>query len=428
MNSTPKVSKHFLKWKSWYGDENLALNFPENWEVENVDINNLSALSDAAIKNAILSPLGNTKIRELTRKGRKVAIAIDDLTRPTQTYRIIPFLLEELKKCGIRNKDIHIIAALGAHRPMLRQDFAKKIGTELTSSLVLRNHSPFENLSNLGLSRKGTPIFINKDFLEADVKIAVGGIIPHGNAGFGGGGKIIIPGLGGIQTLEKNHKSTAVKKQMQGEFYLGRVENNENREEIQEIYQKVGLDFLINVLINSDREIVKIFAGNPQQVFYSGCKEARNIYSVQVPSSVDVGIFNAYPKDTEFLQSVNALNICVASRREIVREGGVLVLVTASIEGRGVHFLHDKGMRLFVPPKENKVYQKILNKVKFFILSPNVSYNDVVDIYSQRARLFRNWDELLSELNEMFPDGARVGLFKCAAIQYPESINSRDYV
>jgi len=416
-----KVNQYTLKWKSWYGDEELVLNFPKDWEIHIVDIKNLPSMPDEHIKNAILSPLGNARISELAKGRQKVAIAIDDLTRPTQTYRIIPFLIEELKKGGLRNKNIHIIAALGAHRPMIRQDFIKKIGVKLTNNLILHNHSPFENIVYLGVSKRGTPIWVNRDFVQSDLKIAIGSIIPHSNAGFGGGGKIIIPGLAGIETLEKNHKCTGLDKQMRGESFLGKVKNNDNREEIQEISQKVGLDFLVNVLINSDREIVKIFAGDPCQVFCRGCEEAQNIYSVRVPSLLDVGIFNAYPKDTEFLQSINALNICVASKKEIIREGGIVVLVTASVEGRGVHFLHDRGMRLFVPPKENKLYQKILHKVKFFVLCPNISHSDVMDLYPQDAEIFRSWDELIKTLKKMFRSGARVGLFKCASIQYPKN-------
>jgi len=208
-------------------------------------------IGQGSINKALFSPIGSESLFAIAKGKKKAVIAVDDISRPTPAYRILPIVINELKRAGIKEKNIRIIMSLGAHRPMLREDLIKKLGEDLWNSVEIHNHHPFENLVNLGISSRGTPIHINKLFMDADIKIGVGCIVPHNYAGFGGGGKIVLPGISGIDTLEANHQPAV--QGLKGE--LGLVDGNEVRYDIEEIAQKVGLDFIINVVVNSQRGI-----------------------------------------------------------------------------------------------------------------------------------------------------------------------------
>ena len=136
-------------------------------------------------------------VQRAVRAGH-AAIAVDDLTRPTQAYRFLPFILEELHQGGIRDENIKIIMAIGCHRPLMKADQEKKLGKKTANRFPVYNHHPYENLVNVGTTSRGTPVIINRYFVESDVKIGVGFITPHPTAAFGGGGKIVIPGLGSM--------------------------------------------------------------------------------------------------------------------------------------------------------------------------------------------------------------------------------------
>jgi nickel-dependent lactate racemase len=204
----------------------------------------MQELSGNAIRSSILNPIGSSRLSDMALGKKSVVIAIDDMTRTTQISRIFPYVLEELEKANIGKDQIKIIAAVGAHRPMNRQDFLLKLGEEIVNTIEIENHHPYENLTNIGNSGKGTPIDVNSTYLKADLKIAIGGVIPHPLAGFGGGAKIVLPGLCGIRTLEANHAAG-----MRGEGAgIGRM--TDIRRDIEEVVEKVGLDFSINVLLN----------------------------------------------------------------------------------------------------------------------------------------------------------------------------------
>ena len=131
--------------------------------------------------------------------------------------------------------------------------------------------------------------------MQADLKIGIGGVIPHVGAGFGGGGKIVSPGLAGIETIEKNHEPVCREEMNK----TGQIENNENRADIKEIAKKAGLNFTINIVVNSHRGIATLVAGDLIKAHRQAVREGRKVYSTPVPQNVDVGLFNAYPKDTD---------------------------------------------------------------------------------------------------------------------------------
>ena len=398
-----------IPWKAWYGDEQFELAFPSKWDAAVFPMQDADDIGDEKIKSALLSPIASRPLSAIAKGKKSAVIVVDDISRPTPAYRILPFIVDELEASGIRKKDIRIIMSLGAHRPMMRDDLIKKLGESIWNSIEIHNHHPYENLEYLGKSNRGTPIYVNKFFMDADVKIGVGCIVPHTYAGFAGGGKIILPGIAGIKTLEANHQPAA----MGLRVGLGLVEGNELREDIDETARKAGLDFIVNAVVNSKRDLAGVFAGDVIKAHREGVKLAWRIYATKVPKDLDVAILNAYPKDTELFQASLALQLYASAKTGIVKKGGVIVITTASTEGGGFHSLEGYHMRLYGYHDQSKN----LEDRTLCIFSPNVTPHEVRKYYSDSTLYFNEWNKLTAYLQERFPDQCSIGVFPCASIQ-----------
>jgi nickel-dependent lactate racemase len=406
------VTKVKVPWRAWYGDKDYKLTFPEEWDVQLLDHAGARELFPREIDRAIDAPVGAPPLSDLANGRRTVTIAVDDLSRPTPASRILPALLQRLSAAGIRERDIRIIMAIGAHRPCTRQDLLRKLGEEVVDSVEVENHHPFENLEDLGESSRGTPILVNAAFMEGELKLAIGCIIPHYGPGWGGGGKIVLPGLAGIETLQANHRGTV--RGLTGG--LGLTENNDQLADIREVARRAGLDFIVNVVVSGKRRIVGLFAGDLVEVHEAGIELARKVYETKLAGELDVAVCNAYPKDTDFMQSVNAFNALITAPAQVLKENGTVVLTTASPEGRGYHSLHGRGMPLEMALDVEKTFRGR----ELFIFSPNIAEQDVKVAYHEPARLFRRWSKLVKALKRKHGRTCRVGIFPCGPLQLAE--------
>ncbi len=287
----------------------------------------------------------------------------------------------------------------------------KKLGEEIASRFEIFSHNPYDNLKYMGQTSRGTPIYVNRFVAESDLRIGVGGIYPHGGAGFGGGGKIILPGVAGMDTIEANHRN------IPGAGH-GVIEKNENRADIEEAARKAGLDVIVNVVVNSRREIAGVFVGDMVKAHREGVKIARRVYKTEVPRDVDVFVTNAYPLDTEMFQIVKGLWMMRRSSKEDV----VTVLLAACSEGRGFHALYQMGGRLWVPPERSWLKRYFMrtqaSKRRLLILSPNLNRRDIRQIFPEgETDLLRSWEEVIEELERRYKDGINVAVFPCASIQ-----------
>ncbi|MDP2951861.1 MAG: lactate racemase domain-containing protein, partial [Chloroflexota bacterium] len=179
----------------WFGDTELELKVPVSWEVIPCLMrgHNLPPLSRDKVREAFLQPIGTPRLRELARDKREVVVIFDDMARPTKVAEMVPFVLEELREGGIEESGIRFVVGLGAHAAMRRFDFVKKLGEEVAQRFPIYNHNPYENCTPLGQTSRGTPVSINSEVMSCDLKIAIGCIVPHPGAGFGGGAKLICP-------------------------------------------------------------------------------------------------------------------------------------------------------------------------------------------------------------------------------------------
>lgn len=413
-----------MLWKRWYGDQSLNLDFPNKWEVKTASMKDAPSMSEEDIRIAFAHPVDTARIAELAQGKETVAIAADDISRPTCFHRVFAYLIRELKEAGVDEHNICIITALGAHRPMTRQDCIKKYGRDVVDRIQIYNHHPYENLVDLGISARGTPIRVNRYFMEADLKIGVGCVVTHPNAGFSGGGKIVVPGISGIETLEANHQAVVIPDRGKSSGKLGVVEGNENRLDIEEISRKVGLDVVVNVVSNPRCQIAGLYVGDLVGAHRKAVELARRTYATEVPMNMDVGIFNAYPKDTEIIQASNALNVYGNPNNTLVREGGSIVIITASSEGAGFHSLHGPGMRLYIHLENHPTYGKIIKGKNIIVFSPNLNLSDIRKFYPQRTVLAKNWDQTIRRLRSYHANEVKIVVFPYASMQFSQKSNS----
>lgn len=399
-----------VPWAAWYGDNQLKMEFPDTWDVQIFNMKDAPPLTMHQIEDSINNPIGTQSLKIIAKDKRTAVIVVEDISRPSKLENILTIMLKELNDAGIEDNRITLLYALGGHRPMNREDSIKKIGLSIMERINIENHHPYENLVYIGDSEKGTPIYINRTYHNAEVKIAIGTVLPHPLAGFGGGAKVILPGICGIQTLEANHQAG-----VRG-IGIGLGIISELRKDIENVCSKVGLDFTVNIITTLNREIAGIFAGHYINAHRKAMEMAIEVYSTVLPPklNLDIGFFNLYPEDTEFSQALKGLNIFLSSKRFIKRDGAV-ILMTAATEGRGFHSLQgETGAKLYQNWGDTIIFQALLKKMTFGIYSPNINKYDVLHYYPPNTVFKQEFKELIDYLEEIYGKSPKVGIFPCS--------------
>ena len=407
-------------WKSYYGNEPLHLDLPNDWRVNRVGLDAPPPLSDQEIAAALDEPVGSGKLEKVVRGKRSVCIAVDDLTKPTEAWRIAPLLVAKLLKAGINKDTIYFVISLGTHRALTLGEFRKNLGHEIVENYRIYNHNPYQNNRYFGKTRNGTKLYINAFFLDADFRIGIGMLMPHNLAGFSGGGKIVLPGLAGIDTVEANHRSTL--RGLQGR--IGSLEGNQVRDDIERGAELAGLDFIVNSIHGEDGRTVGLYSGIAREAYPVAVRAAQQIYACNVPYQNDIGIFNAFPRDSWLLLSLSSLDVWSTreNRKAVVRPGGSIVIINHCSEGAGEHGLHSKGMKHYVKRDEHRTFKEILRGRNLIFLSPNLNAGVIRDYYRKEVGLFHEWSKVLTEFRAFHGSGARVGVFPCGTLQMDRAV------
>lgn len=394
-------------WAAWREPAYLKVSFPDTWNISMCRMKGADnkELSSDNIRDAILNPIGTPRLAQLAKEKSSVAIVVDDMTRTTQASKILPHIFDELNEGGIDKENIKILLAVGAHRPMNKRDCELKLGKEIANSYIVENHHPYENLVNLGESKIGTPIEVNKTYYEADLKIAVGGVIPHPLAGFGGGAKIVLPGVCGIRTLESNH-SAGMRGVGAG---LGRM--TEIREDIENIADIVGLDFSVNVIMNEIGESTHLFAGHYRDAHRKTMEIAKEMYTTNLTMNNDICLFNAFPEDSELNQALKCLNLLMVAPTALLDRKGTIVFMSSSYEGRGYHSLiAETGAKLFSNFGDMVIWKAFIKRRNVFFFSPNISEFDLYHFFPKSVKLVKKWEDLILELEKIHGKSPKAGI------------------
>jgi nickel-dependent lactate racemase len=373
-------------------------------------------LDDEGIRQALLKPIGTPRLRDLARGKTKVCIAVDDLTRSTEAWRIVPYLLEELYEAGIRDRQIYFVVSLGTHRPFTYEDAVKKLGRAIYENHAVYSHNAYQNLVRLGETSGGTPITINRYFYEADLRIMVGTLTPHPYAGFSGGAKGLMPGLAGFESIDVNHKP--INTAMQG--HIGQTHGNTRRADMTEAARAIGLDFLVNTVVNQDARTAGVFAGDLEEAFEAAAEMARVVNATDAPYEADIGIFNTYPRDNFFLMSLNALNVWSIrdGKHELVRKGGVVLIVNNCSEGLGTHGLYELHYPHHVRRDASGTFGSMIRDRHLVFYSPRLSEAMIRDHYSEEVIGFRDWDACVEHVQQVMPAPQSISVFPNGSIQF----------
>lgn len=390
-------NSYSIPWASWYPPKELTLELPDSWDVHILEFKEVPAIeTENEIEEKLNAPIGSPSLTELAQGKKNAVIVVDDISRHTHPEGILKVVLKQLNEVGISDDNITILIALGAHRPMMREDLIKKIGLEILERVNVENHHPFLNLEYIGESKLGTPIHVNKTYHNAELKIAISGVIPHTLAGFGGGAKIVLPGVCGIETLEANHSAS-----LRG-IGVGLGYITDLRKDIEDVCSKAGLDFSINVIPKIQGENAGVFAGHFISAHRSAVDFLKSIYETEIPNKkFDIGFYNAYPEDTELSQSVKALNMYLL-KQKLVAFKGAIVMMSASPEGRGYHSLNaETGAPIYTNYGEHVLW-KTFGKRTTYLFSPNVTKADVRHFFPETLIHEKDFKNIIKKLEEQF--------------------------
>jgi|Deesub1362B_J571_1020462.scaffolds.fasta_scaffold00013_70 nickel-dependent lactate racemase len=317
--------------KMSYGKEEIPVELPDENVIWELYPNDLPPVEDEekAIKDALENPIGTKRLRDLVRRGMKIVIIADDLTRPTPRKRIIPILLNELNEIGIPDEDITVLIALGTHRYMTEEEILENFGEEVVRRVRIINHEwkDEKNLIYLGETENGTPVTINRVAYEADFLIALGSIVPHCFAGFGGGAKMIQPGICGWDTTAATHLLLFEDDERVLE-YSGTTKNK-IMEEMRAVAKKAGLNFIVNVVFNSKKELVKVVAGDFVKAHDAGIEVSKEIFVREIEERADIVVADAHPTEIDLWQGGKPLTYA----RRAVKDGGTLIFLIPAPDG-----------------------------------------------------------------------------------------------
>lgn len=314
-----------------YWDTKLSFALPDSIHIDLISPINPPAVSNSVetVADALDHPVGGVSLDKFT-GARSAAIAINDKTRPVPNQYLLPPLLMKLEALGLQPQDIHLYIATGTHTPTPPTEFIRTIPQEFIDRYPVHSHNcdDLEQLVDMGKTSQGTPILVNRGFLNADLRIVTGNIEPHHFMGFSGGVKTAAIGLAGRSTITRNHAMLPHPNAKTGHY-----DDNPMRQDVEEIGEKIGIHFALDAMLNLEKEIVSVVAGDPIAVMEAGIPLARQICQVPVLDDYDLVIASAggKPKDINFYQSQKALTHAAL----VVRQGGTIILAAACPEGVG---------------------------------------------------------------------------------------------
>ncbi len=289
-----------------------------------------AADQQGTVRKALASPIGSPRLSELAAGKKKIVVISSDHTRPVPSRITMPLILEEIRK-GSPSADITILIATGMHRPTTPDELRSRCGDEIADHehIVVHNADRPEDMAFYGILPSGGELWLNALLKEADLLLSEGFIEPHFFAGFSGGRKSILPGVADARTVMYNHNARFI---ADPHSRQGSLAENPIHRDMLFAAKQAGLAFIVNVLIDADKNIVAAVAGDPEKAHAAGCAlcEAR-LRLKAVVSDIAVTSNGGYPLDQNIYQSVKGMTAAEAC----VKEGGVIIMNAALGDGHG---------------------------------------------------------------------------------------------
>ncbi|SDN62093.1 Nickel-dependent lactate racemase [Psychrobacillus sp. OK028] len=320
-----------------YGKDGISLDVPESSFI--IEPKNLPTLENEkeAVRQALRNPIGVLPLKESVKSTDTVSIVISDITRPTPNHILVPLLIEELSHVPLEN--FVIINGTGTHRDQTKEEFIEMLGEWVVDNIRIINNNCHdkETLVNLGHSKFGCDVYLNKDYVESDFRIVTGFIEPHFFAGFSGGPKGIMPGIAGIETIMTFHNARMIGDPL---ATWGNMVNNPVQDMTREINALCKPNFMLNVTLNREKGITEVFAGELYEAHDKGCAFAKEHTMFRCEERFDVVITSnsGYPLDQNLYQAVKGMS----AAHKIVKEGGSIIIASECSDGLPDHGNYSK--------------------------------------------------------------------------------------
>ena len=282
---------------------------------------------EAEVERALAEPIGAPGLEEVVKPGEKIAIVTSDITRPCPTWQIMPTLLKKLYAAGVQKQDITLVFALGSHRHHTAEEMQHLAGDLAYNEIKCVDSDP-DDCINLGKTKHGTPVDITRVVAEADKRICLANIEYHYFAGYSGGAKSIMPGVSSRMAIQTNHSMM-----VRPEAHAGLLAGNPIREDIEEAAAICGIDYIVNVVLDEHKQIIKAVAGDVTQAHRVGCAFLDTLYCKKIQQKADIVLVSqgGAPKDLNLYQTQKALD----NAKHAVRDGGIIIVIGSCKEGLG---------------------------------------------------------------------------------------------
>ncbi len=314
-----------------WGRSSLEVKLPNEWNVLGI-LKPASATGTPDIGEALRNPIAAQRLASRDLAGRRVAVVVDDHSRPTPVREFIQPVLAELVSARVNPDDIDLLIATGVHRRSRPEEMQQKLGRELMSQYRWRCHDAYDRsgLADLGTTSRGTPVSLNKLLVEADLVVCIGALEPHLLLGFGGGLKMIIPGCAGAETIGKNHLQGVNPDQFD---YVGiRGEESPMRLDLEEGARLLNKDiFIVNASMSEEARPMRFFCGDPIEAHRAGEEFVAGLLRLEVPEQADVVLTNSFPMDLDMRQSAK----CLGNTLYACKPNGVMMGCVRAEHGLG---------------------------------------------------------------------------------------------
>jgi nickel-dependent lactate racemase len=317
-----------------YGKSGLEVDVPDRNLVGPLGLRPVEPLAnpDGVLAAALANPTGSAPLSQLARGRKSACVLICDITRPVPNEFLLRQILPTLESAGIPREKILILIATGLHRPNVGDELVELVGPQIAATYRVENHDgrDLAQHADLGISPRGVPVWIDRRYVEADLKIATGLIEPHLMAGYSGGRKLICPGIAALETVKSWHGPAFLEHPRAD---CGILDGNPVHEENTRIARMAGCDFIVNVSLDKDRRVTSLVAGDMEAAFAKGVEFVESVCKAPIPEPCDVVVTSSagYPLDTTFYQAIKGLTGVLP----IVKQGGTIVIAAALDQGIG---------------------------------------------------------------------------------------------
>jgi len=319
-----------------YGRDRIELHVPQETIVYKTAFPPAAASAEEAVLEAVRNPVGSTPLQQALQQQRgkgKVVIVVSDNTRPIPYSAFLPALLSEIENGGVAREEIIVLVATGAHRPTTSREKMERFGPEILGSYCIVDHACDADSLLVAMpcpSWSGASVKVNRYYVEAGFRITTGLVEPHFMAGFSGGRKSICPGLCALETVRNFH---GPKFQEDPRACNANLAGNPLHEEALSVARMVGIDFSIEVVLDTNRKVVRAFAGQFEQAHSKAVQFTTSFACVPVEEEADVVVTSSggYPLDDTFYQCVKGFVSCLPA----VRKEGTIIALGQCSEGVG---------------------------------------------------------------------------------------------